>query len=128
MIKLYDYAKLHFVKASAILNIGETFQQLVTMTTPVLEAGVYMISFSWEADFNDQKNQPFETQITGDFAGNIYSDSIGDNDVNIKTRYYAFPVELPGGPVTIGVQGRKSAAFISQLNVDFIDIMVYRVG
>jgi len=119
---------MHIEKASAILDIGTVFEQLVTMTTPSLEAGTYMIAFAWEGNFHDQKNRPFDTQITGTFAGEIYSDSVGDNDVGIKTRYYAFPKVWAGGAITLGLQGRKDGSFSAQMDIEFIDVMIQRVA
>ena len=127
-MKLFDYATVNTEKSSGITDVGDVFEQLVTMTTPDLPAGVYMIGFSWEANFNEQKNRPFETQLTGTFAGAIYSDSVGDNDVGIKTRMYGFPKTWGGGVITLGMQGRKSASFSAQLDVDYIDVMVRRIG
>lgn len=128
MTKLYDYAKMHFQKEAGILAIGSVFQQLVTLTTPVLEAGNYRLAFAWQADFHGQKNQPFESQLTGDYVGDIYSDSIGDNDGQIKNHHYAFIIVHAGGPLTLGMQGRKGPSFTAQLDVNFIDIMIDRVG
>ena len=128
MIPLYDYAKMHTVKASGITDIGTVFEQVVTMTTPVLEAGTYMIGFAAEANYHGQKNQPAELQLTGTFAGEIYSESIGDNDQGIKTSYYSFPKVWGGGAITLGVQVRKSASFLEALDVNFVDVMVYRVA
>jgi len=128
MPELYDIVKINTQKNSAILDIGTVMEPLVTMTTPTLQAGTYIISFSFEANFHDQKNQPMYSQVTGDFAGDIYSDSIGDNDNGIKTRYYGFPKVWVGGPITLGLQASKAAGFGAQLDVNYVDVNVMRVG
>jgi len=128
MPELYDIVKINTQKNSAILDIGTVMEPLVTMTTPTLQAGTYMISFSFEANFHNQKNQPMRSQITGDFAGEVYTDSVGDNDDGIKTRSYQFPKVWAGGPITLGLQASKSTAFAAQLDVNFVDVNIMRVG
>lgn len=127
-IKLYDYAKMHDQKATAILNIGTTYQQATTLVTPNLEAGKYMIAVSWEADFNGQKNKPMISQMTGTFAGTEWYDSVGDGDDGVKTRYYAFPKDWAGGAITVGLQVKKDPLFTANLDLNFIDVMVNRVA
>lgn len=119
---------MHTVKAVDILDIGTVYQTAITMTTPVLEAGLYMIGFSFQADFHGQKNQPLNTLITGTFGGSEYSDSIGDNDTGFKTRYFGFPKPWAGGAITLGIDCKKASSFSAQCDIDFIDVMVYRVG
>ena len=128
MAELFDILDFHAEKASAITNIGTAYQTIVTMTTPSLPAGEYMISYSYELNFNGQKNQPAISQLIGDFAGSEFSDSIGDNDIGDKNRAYAFPKTLTAGVYTLGIQMKKSAQFSAQLDVDFVDVMMQRVG
>ena len=51
-IPLYDYAKMHTVKAVDILDIGTVYQTAITMTTSVLEEGLHMIGFSAQCDID----------------------------------------------------------------------------
>jgi len=128
MAELYDIIKINTQKNSAILDIGTVMEPLVSMTTPTLEPGTYMLTFSFEANFHSQKNQPMRSQLTGDFAGEVYTDSVGDNDDGIKTRFYGFPKIWAGGPITFGLQASKSGAFAAQLDVNYVDVMIMRVG
>ena len=128
MPELYDVLKMHTQHNNAILDIGTVMEPLVSMTTPVLDAGTYMLSFAFEANFNGQKNLPMLSQVTGDFAGEIYADSIGDNDGEIKTRYYAYPKVWAGGAIAFGLQASKDVSFAAQLDVNFVDVMIMRVG
>ena len=128
MTRLYEYINMETEKGVGILNIGMSYQQLVTLTTENLEPGKYLIGYSWEGDFHEQKNRPFYTQLTGTFAGEEFSDSIGDNDTGFKNRFYAFPKDWAGGVITLGVQGKKDSLFSAQMDITFIDVFVLRVG
>lgn len=127
-IRLYDYIGANYATNTNILDVGKVFQELVSVTTSVLAAGHYIFSFSWEADYNGQKNQPFETQLTGTFPSAIYSDSAGDNDVNIKTRTYSVTEYWAGGAITMGLDGRKGDSFLASLDILKAGVTIYRVG
>ena len=128
MTRLYDYGKMYEQKVSNILDVGTTFQQFITLVTPNLEPGKYLIAISWEANYNGQKSQPMITQMTGTFSGTEWYDSIGDKDDGVRTRYYAFPKDWGGGAITLGIQGKKDPSFSKDLDINYIDVMVSRVG
>ena len=128
MAELLEIMTFYTTKASAILDIGTTYQQVISLETPVLPAGKYIFSYSYELNFNNQKNQPAISQVTGHFAGSEFSDSIGDNDIGDKNRAYSYPFDHPGGLILTGLQFRKPAQFSAQLDVDHIDINIQRVG
>jgi len=48
MADLNDITAYNYQKEVAVLDIGTTFQEVVTMTTPVLPAATYEISYSFE--------------------------------------------------------------------------------
>jgi len=127
-VELFDVSKFYTVKVADILDIGTVDQQIATLVTPSLDAGKYGIGYAFEANFNEQKNRPLIYSITGTFAGLEFSESIGDNDVGAKSRYYAFPKDWAGGAITLGLQMRKSASFSAQLDINFADVFVRRIG
>ena len=125
---IFDVLSVDSASASGILNIGTTYQEVVTITTPDLPAGKYLFAYAYELGFNGQKNQPCISQVTGHFASQEYSDSIGDNDVGDLANSYGYPFTHAGGVITTGIQMRKSASFAAQLDVSYIDIVINRIG
>ena len=127
-IEFFDVSTFNTNKASGILAIGDTFQEVVTMTTPVLEAGTYVVAYSFQVDFNGTKNKPMFFQVTGTFADSIeFAETAGDQDADHKNRSYSYPKVWAGGVVTIGLDMKKDAA-LGQLDCDFVDVSIYRVA
>jgi len=128
-IKANDVYTFHTQKESGILDVGTVFQQAITLTTPSLKEGKYVIGYSFELNFNTQKNQPAIHQLLGTFGSvNEFCDSIGDNDTGLKNRTYMFPKDWVGGPITLGLNFKKSGSFSQQLDINFIDVVVRYVG
>ena len=127
-IELFDVPSFWFQKETGILNIGTTPQEVVTITTPDLEPGVYQIGYSIMANFNGQKNQPMTVTMTGTYGGASNDISVGDNDGNDVMGTYFFPKDHAGGAITFGLNVSKSATFTAQLDVQFVDVMINRVG
>lgn len=128
MAELFDITSFTASKSSNILDVGTVYQEVGTLTTPDLPAGLYMFGYSYALNLNNQKNQPAILQVTGRFAGGEFSDSIGDNDVGGITRSYSYPFTHPGGIITTGIQMRKSTNFAASLDMLFMDIMIQRIG
>ena len=128
MAELFDILTIDAVKVSAVLNIGTVYQEVITLTTADLPAGQYVFAYAYELDFNTQKNQPCIHQVTGAFASAEFSDSIGDNDIGEKNKFYAYPFTHTGGVITAGINMKKSAGFSAQLDLTYMDIVVQRVG
>jgi len=128
-IKANDVYTFYTQKESGLLNIGTAFQEVITITTPSLAEGKYVIGYAFELNFDSQKNQPAIFQLTGTFgSATEFSSSIGDNDVGLKNRAYWFPKDWAGGPITVGINFKKSASFSAQLDVNFVDVVVRYVG
>ena len=127
-IEFFDVSTFSTQKASGILAVGDTFQEVVTLTTPILEAGIYMIAYSFQVDFNGTKDKSMFFQVTGTFGDTTeFAETAGDKDGDHKNRAYSFPKTWAGGAITIGLDMRKEAD-LGQLDCDFVDVSVFRVG
>lgn len=128
MSELFDILAYNYVKASAVTNISTAYSEVVTMTTPDLEIGIYELAYSFEANFNGQKNQPMFFRVTGTYAGAEFSESIGDNDTGIHNRYYCYPVEITSkSDVRLALVFKKGVSFTEQFDLNFVDVMIKRV-
>ena len=122
---IWTALKYESVKESAVLNIGSTAQQVAQLVTSALPAGTYFISYAFELDFNGTKDKPAYFQLTGTLPdANPFSGAALANGDH-RNRLYGYPKVWGGGVMTIGMNMWKDAG-ISQLDCDFIDIMVER--
>ena len=119
---------IYAAKASGILDIGDVYQTILTLTTPSLPAGEYTMGVAINAAFNEQKNRPMIWRVTGAMSVSECSDSIGDNDIGEKNRFYAYPKNFAGGVMTLVLEAKKSAAFSAQLDINFADLIIRRIG
>ena len=127
-IEFFDVTTFNTTKASGILDIGDTYQEVITMTTPVLEAGTYMIGYSFQVDFNGSKNKPMFFQLTGTYGDPTeFAEVAGDSDADHKNRLYGFPKDWAGGAITVGLNMKKDPG-LGQLDCDFVDVSVHRVA
>lgn len=128
MPELFDVAFNQFEKVSAV-NLAATSdaspQTVVTMTTPLLEAGDYNIVYSFQAT-HSAKNQPLFFKTGGTYADAAYfANSAGDNDELHVNRLYGFPKEHAGGAITLSLLMYKPTGTAV---IDFADVVVSRVG
>ena len=128
MAELFDIAFNQFGKVSAV-NLTATSdaspQTVVTMTTPVLEAGDYMIFYSFQVT-HGAKNQPLFFKTAGTYAdAEYFANSASDSDELHVNRAYGFPKEHAGGVITLSLEMYKPTG---SAVIDFADVMVTRVG
>ena len=130
--EMYSDAGLAFnsAKASAVVVTATTdpMQEVVTMTTGDLPAGKYMLGYSFELNFNNNKNKPAYFSMGGTYGSAtkfaVIATDVTADDLN---RYYSFPKDHAGGPITISLLFQKDSGTDVQ-TVDFADVMVMRVA
>lgn len=119
-----DEQSFYHQKEADVLDIGETFQEVVTLTTPDLPAGVYMIAYAFEVDFNGKKDTPAFFRLGGTFGSTAeFAITAGASDGDQKNRYYGFPKEWTGGPITVSLDFKKDA-LITTFDINFVDVMI----
>lgn len=116
----FDYAK-----AQDILDIPATYTPIVSMVTPVRDAGTYMYGLSLTADFADT-NDAFHIRFSTDGGANWTEFTITPNDVqdNIPV-IYAYPKVRNAGILDMRVEARKDLAG-NTFNIKFADIWYER--
>lgn len=99
-----------------------------TLTTDALPAGTYMVGYSFEIDFQGNKDKPLLFRMTGTYAGEEFVESVPAASTHgFKSRFYLFPkIVTEGEVITHGLefQDESSAGII----IDWCDVMIYRVA
>jgi len=126
MAELFNITNYTFNKNS-VLNIGEVFQTVASVTLVGAVPGIYEIGYSFEIDFNGTKNNPAYFRLGGTYGNPTEFSSVAEQNADHKNRYYMFPKDHPGGDIIVSLDMRKSAG-IPVLDCNFVDVMVYRVG
>ena len=100
-----------------------------TITTGALPAGTYAIGYSFETNFNSVKDKPLIHKLTGDYAGNEFSQSIPAAQTGFfKNRYYAFPKTITEGTIiTHGIEFFDPDG-THGFTVPFCDVFVRRLS
>lgn len=111
----------------SVPNLGSTFQTVASVTMVGAEAGEYAVGYAFELDYNGTKNQPVYFRMGGTFGSVTEFSSQADQDADHKNRFYMFPKTHAGGDITVSLDMRKDAA-IGTLDVDFVDVIIHRVG
>ena len=125
---IWDTKHFHFQKESGITDIGTTAQEVCRLVTPNLPAGTYFIRYAFEADYNGTKDKPGFFQLMGTFQdAEAFSGSASANGGDKRNRLYGYPKVWAGGVMTIWLEMWKDAG-VSQLDCDYVDIMVERVA
>lgn len=128
-VQHFDVSKYVKAKAAAIPVTATTEgapQTLVTFTTGVLAAGVYSVGYSFQVT-HAAKSRTFFFRVGEDSFpdARFFTETAGDSDSLNKNRAYNYPVDFPGGIVTLSLECYEPTATVI---VDFVDIMLHRVG
>jgi hypothetical protein len=121
-VMTYDYDK-----QANILNVPETYTEINNYTSPSRPAGVYEIGMSFTYAFN-QTNRSVYWRWSTD-GGTVWNEFRSEpKDVQDKfARYYQYPVDHAGGPLSIITQTRKEDV-LGVLDVFFSDVWFRRVA
>ena len=97
-----------------------------------LEQGRYKVEYSFQTDFNGQKDKPINYKITGDLATDEFSAVIGvntiTNDIPIAYGYYVDVTEVMAqANLTWGIMFEDQTGG-NGFVIDFVDLMTQRVG
>jgi len=125
-VDFFNIPKFWHQKATGIISIGTSFQEVVTMTTPVLAVGLYMLYYSFEVDFNGERSAIASFRMTGTYGAVTEFDISAPTVANKLNRFYGFPKEHAGGAILFGMDFKQTG--VAQFDVDFIDVIVARVS
>ncbi len=101
----------------------------INLTTPILPAGRYLISYANQYNFNAVKDKSIAYQLTGDMAGAELTQSMSTGGQgSIEDSNYGFYKDLPLGSINFGIKFRTFDGTDHGFVVDFCDIMILWVG
>lgn len=101
----------------------------ITLTTPVLPAGRYLVSYANQYNFNAVKDKSIAYQLTGAMAGVELTQSMSTGGQgSIEDSNYSFYKDLPDGSITFGMKFRTFDGTDHGFVVDFCDLMLLWVG
>ncbi len=122
----YDTNKISGKTVTKTAIDGTPDNEVVTLP---LIAGKYVIEYSMEINFNGHKDTPILFAVTGDYAGETFSESVGASQVSyMKSRRYGFPKDVSEGTIiTHGVEFADPDG-TNGFVVNFCDVNVYRVA
>jgi len=125
--KLTDFLTFNTVKAKDILDIGDAWQNIATLSTPSLEAGLYMLGFSMSHNFDlSTEYTSIRWRINGSAWTQINSD-LSDKSTTVASMY-SYPYTLAtGGVVSFEFEVSKQTVS-GTFNVEFVDIWLNRVA
>ena len=113
------------IKESGILNIPETWTDVITLTTPYRPAGTYVFGISLTYTFLSANKSAFlRFRVDGGPWNEFRSEPKDVSDTN--TVYYAYPSEYAAGVHVCEVEMRKEDAVSNQLDVTFADLFFER--
>jgi hypothetical protein len=115
------------IKVENIIDIPETFIDILTLVTPARPAGKYNLGVAWTYTFLSA-NRSIYTQwrINGGAWIENWSEP---TDVSNKTvAFYMYPDDYAAGVQTIEFQARKEDAQSGQFDVLFADAFYQRIG
>jgi len=126
-IEIFDILTYDVAKVNGVLDIGEVYQNIATLTTPSRPAGQYDIAFSftWQlASTNKSAYMRWQLNSAGwhEFRGEP------KDSTDSYARYYGFPLDLPAGVNVLEFEARKEDAQAGQFDITFLDLIVKRVG
>ena len=125
-IELFDIPRFWNQKESGITGVGTSFQEVITMTTPSLSAGTYMLYYSFEVDFNGERSVIANFRMTGTYGSPTEFDISAPTVANNLNRFYGFPKVHPGGIITFGMDFKQTG--VTQFDIDFIDVIIARMA
>lgn len=110
-----------------VLDLGNTFQTVASVTMANAVAGEYEIGYAFEVDFNGTKGKPLFFRMGGTYGSVTEFSTTSEQDADKKNRYYMFPKTHAGGDLVVSLDMKKDTA-IGTLDVDFADVMIKRVN
>ena len=115
------------VKVTNIIDIPETFVEIMTLVTPARVAGKYNLGAAWTYTFLSS-NRSIYTRWRID--GSAWNENISEpTDISNKTvDFYMYPADYAAGVHTIEFQARKEDAQSGQFDVQFADLFFQRIG
>ena len=127
MPELFDVLTYDYAKAQDILNIPDTYTELVALLTPSRPVGVYELGMSLTYNLDTANRSVFLRFTTdGGVSWNEFSAEPKDS-TDDEPHFYQFPVTHAGGAKDIQIQARKEAA-TGVLDVHFADTWFKRVN
>ena len=129
-VQMFDVMNFHTAKASAVPvtatdEIGA--QTVVSLVTPSLPAGLYMIDYAFQVTFSE-KNKLMHFGLKGTFPdAELFGGAVTDNTELHANRRYGYPKQFAGGVVTMDLVMYKDPTMTS-LVADFADVFIQRVG
>ena len=126
MTELLDILTYDTIKVSNILDIPDTYVNIMTLVTPSRPAGRYNLGAAWTYTFLSANRSIF-TRWRID--GGVWNENFSEpKDVSDKTAtYYAYPDDYAAGSHTIEFEARKEVGG-NQFDVLFADLFFQRVG
>ena len=113
-------------KATSIADIGNTFQNVITLTTPNLETGLYEVKFSLQYTFTTtSKYLEVRWRVDGG-AYTVLREQARFTSIPEVIDYF-YPKNYAQGVHTLELEMRKEDA-TGTLNVEFADLIFQRVG
>ena len=106
-----------------VLTPGDPMEQVVTMTTPVLEAGTYFVAYSFELLIGT-KSQDVLWKVTGDLADANAFSLQAESGSAYKNRLYGYPKVWAGGALTLGIEMQCVS---TACTVNFCDVFANRI-
>lgn len=128
-IELFTATAFNTNKVSAVPITATTSgapQTVVTMTTPELAVGTYMIAYSFQVTHGAQ-NRPLFFKLSGTYPDAAYfvNESSGNNQLNMN-RLYGYPTDLVApGVITLSLDMYEATA---SATIDFADVWVNRIA
>ena len=100
----------------------------VTLSATALVAGRYLISYSFSADLQANKDKVLAFQLTGDEAGFEFGLAISTGNLSEKTAHnYTYYLDLPAGDISFGIVFKDVTGGLGFV-VDYCDLMLQYVG
>lgn len=115
------------VKAVSVLDIPDTFQEILTLVTPERAAGKYVLGISVTWTFADTNDSAYMRWRIDGGPWVVYTSEPQDvTDQNAN--YYEFPDDYAQGTHTITVEARKEDQNANDFDINYIDLFFQRVG
>ena len=100
----------------------------VTLSATALVAGRYLISYSFSADLQANKDKVLAFQLTGDEAGFEFGLAISTTALTEKIAHnYTYYLDLPAGDISVGMVFKDVTGGLGFI-VDYCDLMLQYVG
>lgn len=117
----YDY-----VKEVNILDIGEVYEPIATLTTPSRPGGTFEVKFAVTAHIlSSNRSYNLRTRLNGGaWREYVFEES---DITNLHPLFYSFPRELPAGVNVMELEARKEPG-ANQFDITFANLVIQRVA